>query len=73
MVVANRRQFDDSHDVILQEVTSIKKCIKQKHSYHEVPNRGVDEARISAEPGFSWVQEPQVFNRMYPDIIFSMF
>lgn len=73
MVLANRRQFNDSHDVILQDVTSIKKCIKQKHSCHEVPNRGVDEARISAEAGFSWVQEPQVFNRMYPDIIFSMF
>lgn len=48
-VLANRKPSNDSHAMILQEVPSVKKHIKQKHSGHELPNKEVDEARVSAE------------------------
>ena len=52
-VLANRKPSNDSHAMILQEVPSIKKCIKQKHRSQELSNKEVDEARVSAEPMIS--------------------
>lgn len=57
VVVANRRQFSDSHDILLQEVIIVKKWIKENHSYHELPHEGDEKTRISAEPGF--LQNPR--------------
>lgn len=37
-------------DVTLQEVPSVKKCMEQIHSYHELSEKSVHEVRISAEP-----------------------
>lgn len=73
MVVVNRRQFNDSHDLILQEVTSVKKCIKQKHSYHELSNKGDDAARISAEPMVSSKSKSHSLQVNESDVTLSMF
>lgn len=62
VVVANRRQFNDSHDIILQEVIIVKKWTKENHSYHELPHEGDENTRISAEPVVS--PESKAVNRL---------
>ena len=66
LVIASRRQSNHSHGKILREVISVKKWIKQKHTSHELPDKGNDETRISTEPMVSpeGFQGSQAFNGM---------
>lgn len=65
MVVASGRQPSDNHDIILQKAISMKKWIKQRHSYHQLPTKEM-MLEFLLSLCFPGVQESQAFNRRNP-------